>query len=322
MHKTIIRRFLILIPQLFVISVFMFILAYFMPGDALTGRTEDPTVSLERITQLRQELGLNDPLPQQYIRWIGGIVLRGDFGHSIIHQRPVLGLIGERLANTFWLALFTLILIYLIAIPCGLIAGRYNDRVVDRAISFYTYLALAMPTIVFALIMLLIFGFRLQWFPVRGSVDMTVIPGTWGFLMSRMYHMTLPAITAALLGTVGIIQYLRSEIVRYKSSDFVTTARSKGVPVRKIYSRHIFRNALIPLASNIGFIIVTLFAGAIFIETIFSFPGMGKLFIDSITARDFTTINALVMLFAFLIAMGALLSDIILTIVDPRIRIK
>jgi len=311
-----------MIPQLFAISVLMFAIAYNIPGDALTGLTENPAITYERIQEMRYELGLLDPWPMQYGRWISGIVLRGDFGFSITHSRPAIEVIGERASNTFQLALLTTVLTYAIALPLGIIAGRYNDKFIDRVIGVYTYLAMAMPTIVFALINLLIFGFRLQWFPIRGSVYINAVPGTFDFFLSRMHHMILPAITAALLATIGIIQYLRGEIIRYKSSDFVTTARSKGVPERKLYTRHIFRNALIPMASNIGFIIVGLLAGAIFIETIFSFPGMGRLFLDSITLRDFTTANALIMLFAALTAIGALLSDIILTIVDPRIRIK
>ena len=322
MYKTIIRRVLILIVQLFAISLIMFLIASIIPGDVLTGLTEDPTISGERLEAMREQLGLNDPWPIQYGRWIGGIVLRGDFGHSFTHRRPVMDVIGERLSNTFVLAVFTLILIYLIAIPLGIIAGRYNDKPVDRAISVYTYIALAMPTVVLALIGLLIFGFRLQWVPIRGSVGIGLDPWSFEWILSRLHHMILPAVTAALLGTIGIIQYLRGEIVRYKYSDFVTTARAKGVPERKLYSRHILRNALIPIASNMGLAIVGLFTGAIFIETIFSFPGMGRLFLDAITGRDFIIVNAIVMIIAALTALGVLLSDIILTIVDPRIRIR
>jgi peptide/nickel transport system permease protein len=323
MHKTIIRRFLILIPQLFVISLLMFLLAYNMPGDALTGLTENPRVSPERLAEMREQLGLNDPWPQQYARWIGGIVLRGDFGHSVTHLRPVIGLIGERAANTFWLALFATALTYMIAIPLGIIAGRYNDKLGDKVIGVYTYMAMAMPTVIFALINILIFGFRLEWFPVRGTVTLEAFEaGGLTYIISRLHHMIVPAMTMALLNGIMILQYLRGEIVNHKSSDYVMTARSKGVPERVLYSRHIFRNALIPVASNIGFVVVTLLAGSVFIEQIFSFPGMGRLFLDSVTGRDYTTVNALIMIFAILYAVGSLLSDIILTIVDPRIRIK
>ena len=323
MHKTILRRFLILIPQLFVISLFIFFLAWNMPGDALTGRGEDPTISPEVLAARREYLGLNDPWPQQYTRWLGNIILRGDFGMSEFNSAPVLPLIGQRLTNTFWLALMTLFLIYIIAIPLGVVAGRYNDKFLDKSIGFYTYLALALPTVVFALFLLLIFGFRLQWFPVRGSVSLEAhAAGGLTYLMSRLEHMILPALTGALLGTIGIIQYLRGEIVNYKSSDYVMTARSKGTPEGKIYSRHILRNALIPIASNVGLAIVGLFVGSIFIETIFSFPGMGRLFMDSIQNRDFPVVNAIVIINAFLIAIGVLISDIVLSLLDPRIRIK
>jgi len=301
----------------------MFLLAYNMPGDALTGLTDNPAVDQQHLQAMREQLGLNDPWPKQYFRWIGGIVLRGDFGHSVTHQRPVLGLIGERAINTFWLALFATTLTYLIAIPLGIVAGRFNDRLVDKGIGVYTFMAMAMPTIVFALILLLIFGFRLQWFPVRGTSTIEAFEtGGLTYLVSRLHHMILPAVTVALLNGILIIQYLRGEIVRHKSSDYVMTARSKGVPERKVYSHHIFRNAIIPIASNIGFVVVTLLAGSIFIEKIFSFPGMGRLFLDSVVGRDFTTVNALIILYAILYALGSLLSDIILTIVDPRIRIK
>ena len=322
MYKTIIRRVLILIIQLFAISLFMFLIAYTIPGDVLTGLTEDPSISPQRLAEMRDQLGLNDPWPVQYGRWISGIVLRGDFGHSFSHRRPVMDVIGERLSNTFMLGLFTMVLIYLIAIPLGIIAGRYNDKLIDRTIGVYTYIALAMPTVVLALIGLLIFGFRLQWVPIRGSVGVGLDSWTFEWILSRLHHMILPAVTAALLGTVGIIQYLRGEIVRYKYSDFVTTARAKGVPERKLYSRHILRNALIPIASNMGLAIVGLFVGAVFIEQIFSFPGMGRLFLDAITGRDFIIVNAIVMIISALTALGVLLSDIILTVVDPRIRIR
>jgi len=321
MHKTIIRRLLILIPQLLVISMIVFVLAWIMPGDALQGR-EDPTLNMEMLERQRELLGLNDPWYQQYARWLGNI-LRGDFGQSISNASPVLPLIGQRLTNTFWLALMTLILIYIIAIPLGIFAGRYNDRIADRAIGVYTFFALALPTVVFGIVLLLVFGFRLQWVPIRGSVTLEAhAAGGIQYLLSRLHHMILPAVTGALLGTIGIIQYLRGEIIAYKSSDYVMTARSKGTPENKIYSRHILRNALIPVASNAGLAIVGLFSGAVFIENVFSFPGMGRLFLDSIITRDFTVVNALILLFAFLIAVGVLLSDIFLATLDPRIRIK
>jgi peptide/nickel transport system permease protein len=170
--------------------------------------------------------------------------------------------------------------------------------------------------------MLLVFGFRLQWFPRSGSVGIGLDSWSLDWILSRLYHMFLPALTAALLSTIGIIQYLRTQIIAMKYSDYVTTARSKGVPEAKVYTRHLLRNAFIPIAANIGFLIVTLVGGSVLIETIFMYPGMGHLFVESINNRDFTVVNAIVMMMAALTVVGALLSDIILTIVDPRIRIR
>ena len=153
-------------------------------------------------------------------------------------------------------------------------------------------------------------------------MDIKYDPGTAGYVFSKMYHMLLPAITYAILGTTAIIQYLRTEVIDAKTMDYVRTARSKGVPVRKVYTRHIFRNSLLPIAAFFGFTITGLLGGSIFIETIFGFPGLGQLFILSILSRDYSVITALVMLYGFLALLGSLLSDIIMSIVDPRIRIE
>lgn len=320
MWKTLVRRLLILIPQIFILSLLIFLLANFMPGDALTGKI-DPNTSPARLEELRQMWGYYDPWYVKYISWIGN-ALRGDLGISTAHKLPVLQLIGQRASNTFWLALLTTVLTYIIGIVLGIISGRYNEKFADKAIVFYTFISLAMPSVVFGLINIFVFAYKLRWFPVGGSVDVKYLAGTIQYVLDKIYHMILPALTGALLYTVSIIQYLRSEIIDYKNSDFVVTARSKGVPEKKVYSRHIFRNALLPVASFMGYSISGLLGGSIFIERVFSYPGMGNLFLESITRRDYAVVNALIILFAILTVLGTLLSDIIMSIVDPRIRIK
>ena len=321
MGKTAVRRLLILIPQMFLLSVLIFILAHFMPGDALTGQIDIQSTSPERIEELRIRWGYYDPWYIKYYRWITNAV-QGDFGRSTTFQVPVTTVIGERAVNTFWLSLFTLFLMYLIAIPLGIIAGRYHGRKVDKIIDLYTYVMLASPTVIFALMSIFIFGFRLRLFPIGLTVETGLTQGTFEFYLSRLYHMALPALTGAVLFNVGIIQYLRSEIVEYEKSGFVTTAKSKGVPGRIIYSRHITRNALIPVGSGMGYQIAGLLSGSIFIEKVFSYPGMGRLFVDSIQRRDYAVANALILLFSALMVLGTLLSDIIICYLDPRIRIK
>ena len=320
MWKTIVRRFLIMIPQLFVLSLIIFILAQFMPGDPFTGAIT-PDTDPARIEELREKNGLNDPWYEQYARWIGN-AMQGEFGLSYTFKRDVGDLIGERALNTFWLSLVSVIMLYAIAIPLGVLAGRYHNSWLDKSIILYSFISYAIPTFILALLFLFFFGYTLDWFPTSGSVDIKYDPGTFGYFMNKLYHILLPAFTYAVLGTTTVIQYLRSEIIDAKVQDYVRTARSKGIPMKKVYSRHIFRNSLLPIAAFLGFTITGLLGGSIFIETIFAYPGMGQLFISSITSRDYSVITALVMLYGFLALLGSLLSDIIMSIVDPRIRIE
>lgn len=266
--------------------------------------------------------GFYDPWHVKYGRWMGNAI-KGDFGISFAYKVPVTRVVMEKARNTFWLGLLTVGLTYLLAIPLGILSGRYHDKVPDRTITLYSYLALAMPTIIAGLLAILVFSFKLGWFPYGGTVSAEAYDrGNIYYIFSRLHHMFLPALTGAVVSTSAIIQFLRSEIVDYEQSDFVITARSKGVPQRVIYSRHIFRNSMIPVASFMGYSIAGVLVGSIFLETVFAYPGMGRLFIDSVLNRDYSVANALIIFFAILIVLGTLLSDIIMYIVDPRLKIK
>lgn len=321
MWKFLIRRTLIMTPQVILLSVLIFFLAKLMPGDALTGLME-PDIDPDRLDELREQLGLNNPWHVQYYDWIKGIVTNWDFGQSIRFKVPVTTVIGDRLINSFWLSLVTLIFTYLLAIPLGILSGRYNDTWLDRLITGYTYIGFAIPLFIFGLVMVWVFGYKLNWFPTSGSVSPHVTPGTFSYYMSKLRHLILPALSMSLIGIVGTVQYLRNEIIDTKQRDFILTARSKGASESRVYNRHILRNSLIPVAAFFGYQITGLIGGTIFIENIFSYPGMGELFIESINLRDFSVVTSLVLLFGVATVLGALLSDIILSIVDPRIRIK
>ncbi len=320
MWKFIVRRLLITFPQIVLLSILVFVMAQFMPGDALTGQV-DPNVSPEIKQQIRERLGLNNPWYVQYADWIGGAVT-GDFGQSFRFKMPVTDLIEQRIYNTFWLSLVTLVFMYIISIPLGIISGRYNDTWLDQAITGYTYLGFATPLFIFALVMLWIFGYQFGWFPTSGSVAPGLSPGSWDYVWSKFQHLLLPALSMALIGTVSTVQYLRSEIVDTKQRDFIITARAKGASESRVYNRHILRNSVLPIAAFFGWEITGLISGTIFIERIFGYPGMGALFLESILMRDYSVVTALVLLFGVASILGALLSDIILSIVDPRIRIK
>ena len=322
MWKTIVRRILIMIPQLFILSVLVFLIGKMMPGDPFTGLLGNPNVKASRIEELRELAGLNDPWPVQYKNWMGRILLHGDFGVSYTYQIPVTDKIKLPAQNTMWLSLLTVVLTYALAVPLGIYAGRYNGSKFDKAVLVYNFITYAIPTFILSLLSLLLFGYKFRIFPTSGFVGLEAIGNTGKYIVSRIYHMLLPAMTAAVLRTTGIVQYLRNEVIDAKSQDYVKTARSKGVPIDKVYTHHIFRNSLLPIAAFFGFTITGLLAGSIFVETIFMYQGMGMLFIESIMARDYSVINALTLLYVALALFGSLLSEIIMIIVDPRIIIE
>ena len=320
MWKTILRRVLLMLPQIFILSVLAFLIAKMMPGDPFTGLIT-PETDPNTIEALRVKSGFYDPLPVQYWNWISK-AFRGDFGQSYTYKYEVTKLIGQRIGNTVWLSLLTLILTYLIALPLGMIAGRFQNSWADKAIVVYTFITYSIPVFVFALVLLWLFGYTLGWFPTRGSVDSDVVGGTLGYYVNKFHHMILPAFTMAILSTTGTIQYLRTGVIDAKSQDYVRTARAKGVPENVVFNRHIFRNSILPIAAFLGYEFTGLIGGSVFIENIFSYPGMGNLFVTSIQGRDYSVILALLLLFGTATLLGTLLSDIIMSIVDPRVRVQ
>ncbi len=319
MWKTILRRVIIMIPEVIILSILVFLLAKAMPGDPFTGSI-NPKADPAQIKHLMKINGLYDPWYQQYWNWVVHL-FHGNLGDSYQFQEPVTRLIGARAVNTLWLAIFSMVLTYLIALPMGVYAGRHEGQLPDTVIRVYTYVTYCIPFFVILVLGIWIFGYVLGWFPTTGSIASDAT-GWLGSIGSRINHILLPGILGALFSTVNIVQYLRSEVIDAKHSDYVRTARSKGVPSKDIYRHHIFRNSLLPIAAFAGYSITGLLNGSIFTETVFSYPGMGQLFVNSIGYRDYTVITALVLIYGVLNLIGTLLSDIILSVVDPRIRIQ
>lgn len=319
MWKIILRRVLLMIPELVLLSIVIFLIAKLMPGDPFTGMIT-PQTSPAQIEALRVKAGVYDPWYLQYWHWIVRMV-HGDLGMSYQFKTPVGSLILSRMGNTIWLHLLTLILSYSLAIPLGLIAGRYENSRLDKGIMIYTFVAYAIPSFVFYLLGVWLFGYKLRWFPTSGSVSVDVTR-TLGYILSRLDHMILPACLMAVLSVTAVVQYLRSEVIDNKNQDYVKTARAKGVPEKTIFTHHIFRNSLLPIAAFLGYSITGLLGGSIFIEQIFNYPGMGLLFMNSTLNRDYSVITALVLLYGTMTLIGSLLSDIILSLVDPRVRIE
>jgi peptide/nickel transport system permease protein len=315
MWNKILRRSLLIIPQLLAFSLLVFALAQWMPGDPLTGRI------IQGMDQGSMTATLGNPWYVRYLQWIRNM-LNGDFGLSYTYLMPVEVLIGARLSNTLFLATVSLLLSYLIAVPLGIYAGRFNDSMGDKVIRLLNSISFALPIFIVALVLVWLFGFKLELFPTRG---MPLLPESQSAIVSiwnRLYHVVLPALTFALSASAGNIQRLRSGIIEAKQEDYVLTARSKGVPESMVYRKHIFRKASMPVTSLFGYDITGFIGSSIFIEYIFSYPGIGRLFISSLESRDFSVIVVLLLTYGLAALVGTLVSDIILTIADPRVRMR
>lgn len=320
MLKYTLRRLLGMIPMLILISIIVFTLAKLMPGDSLSGEIDPNNTSPEYIAEMREKLGYNDPLPVQYFNWITGFV-QGDWGKSTRFKVPVNDIIMEKLPNTLFLGISALVITYILAFMMGMYSGRRPYTLGDNAIAGFNYIMLAIPSFVAAVFAIYFFAFQLNWFPFGGSVDIRASEGTMDYWISRVHHVILPAIVLGAMSTASYTQFLRNDIIENSRKDFVRTARAKGTAERKIYNVHILRNSIIPLVTFLGFDFAALIGGAIITETIFTYPGIGQLFLDSVTHRDYPTLMALTLLLSFLTLVGNLIADILYGIVDPRIRL-
>lgn len=297
------RRLLGMIPLLFLISIVVFSLAKLMPGDALTGKVDPLNSDPAYIEEMREKMGWNDPIHIQYLNWIGGVV-KGDFGDSFNHKMPVMELIGSRLPNTIFLALFALLITYVFAFLMGRYAGRHPYGIGDYAISFYNYLGLAIPSFITALIAIFIFAFQLGWVPATGSIGTGVEPGTLEFYLSKIKHTILPAVCLGALSTASYTQFLRNDMIESSRKDYVRTARAKGTKESTIFNKHILRNSLIPIVTLIGFDFASLVGGAVITETIFTYPGIGYLFVESISSRDYSVVLAITLMLTIFTLLG------------------
>lgn len=320
MLKYTLRRILGMIPMLFLISVVVFSLAKLMPGDSLSGEIDPNNTDPAYIEEMREKLGYNDPIHEQYFTWITNF-MQGDFGKSTRYKIPASEIIGERLPNTIFLGFSSIVITYILAFAMGIYSGKKPYTLGDNAISSLNYIGLALPAFVAGVFAIYLFSFNLGWFPSNGSVDISATEGTAAYWFSRLHHVFLPAVVLGLLSTASYTQFLRNDIIENSRKDYVRTARAKGTPERKIYNQHILRNSIIPLITFLGFDIVALVGGAIITETIFTYPGIGQLFLNSVSQRDYPVLMTLTMMFSFLTLFGNLVADILYGIVDPRIRL-
>jgi len=319
MYQYIIRRIIVFFPMLIALSIIVFGLSMAAPGDAFSGKILDPDADPKVFEQQREELGLNQPVPVQYVKWVHSFI-QGDFGKSMVYKgRTVQSLIQERFANTLYLGVVALTITLFVSIPIGIFSARNPYSFLDYSATTFGFLGLAIPNFFFGLIAIYILSINLGWFPAQGTVSNADISGFPAFL-DRIHHMILPGITLGLAGTATYMRYMRSEILDVLGSDYVRTARAKGMSETSVLYKHTLRNAMIPIITLMGFEFGTLLSGAVITEQVFNFPGLGTLFIASVVNRDYPVVMAICLLLGVAILIGNLLADIFYSIVDPRIR--
>lgn len=315
------RRIIMTIPILIGVSMLSFGIMYFAPGKPAFINTLalDPNVSQEALQKQLDALGLNDPVPVQYARWLKNFV-QGDMGTSFIRKRPVNTMISERLGNTMLLTSISLLFALIIAVPIGIYSAYKPYSVADIAATNVSFLGLATPDFWLGLMLIMVFSVHFGLSPVGGVATLgAAFTGAEAF-WDRARHLILPVIVFGTASTAVFTRYMRSSMMEVLSQDYVRTARAKGLREPKVVLKHGVRNALIPVITIIGLSIPTLVGGSVIIETVFSWPGLGKLFIDATFQRDYPVIMALVMITSVLTILGNLLADIMYAFVDPRIK--
>lgn len=315
------RRILQTIPILLIISVLLFLMVRAAPGGPLTAARRNPNTSLEQIEALEEKLGLNDPLPVQYGRWMGDM-LGGDMGQSIKFRRPVSVMISERIPNTLLLVGVSFLVTLILAIPIGVWSARKPYSLFDYTMTTVTFIGQAIPVYWLGLGLIVIFYVTLKnpfsgdpFFPVGGMNTY----GKEGNLPDTLWHMILPVSALSLGWVAWYSRFLRSSMLDVLHEDYVRTARAKGVRERAIYYKHALRNAILPLVTLIALDLPSLFAGALFVETIFSWPGMGRLFWDAAKGRDYPVLLGVVMITAVLIIVCNILADLAYGWLDPQV---
>lgn len=305
------------------ISLITLVIMHLAPGDPASIRYGlNPEVSQSARAKLVELYGLDKPVVVQYGMWLKRI-LTMDFGRSLIDDRPVIVKIAERLPNTLLLNICSLILIFGIALPIGVTAAVKYNSFFDRVTTIFVFIGFATPTFWFALILIMIFGFYLGWFPISGMRPWYVEYYTIGAQVKDLaWHLVLPVIASAFGGLAGISRYAKSSMLEAIRQDYVRTARAKGLKERRVVYRHALKNALLPLITILGFMLPSLIGGSFIFETIFAWPGMGRLGYEAIMSYDYTTVMGVGVISTFLTLIGILISDIAYATVDPRIRYR
>ena len=331
MIQYIIRRLLLVLPVVIGVTFLTFgmLLATGDPTSALAGEHASPALR----AAIREELGLDDPLLIQYGRFLGRL-LQGDFGRSIMTRSPVQSELRQFFPATIELAMAAMLIAILFGIPLGIIAGYRHNSFVDLSTTFGALIGVSMPIFWLGLMLLWVFGLKLNWFPTTGRIDQdvqletitnlymldSIITGNIPALVSALHHLALPALALATIPTAFIARITRSAMIDIMGADYIRTARAKGLVERLVVTKHALKNAMLPVVTVVGLQTGSLLAGAILTETIFAWPGMGRWIVNAIVARNFPVVQIGVLVFALIFIVVNLLVDISYGLLDPRVR--
>lgn len=315
MFKYIIKRILHAIPLLFIVSLLSFLIINLAPGDPVNMFINPETATTAQLDAVRANLGLDKPIYIRYFLWLKN-VLKLDFGMSFLHSRPVWDLIREAIPATLSLALVSTIISFLVAIPAGIISALKKNTIADYFFSTISFIGVSLPSFWFGLMLILFFCLKLGWLPTGGMRD--------NFeefvLIDRIRHLILPSIVLAMGNMASKMRYMRSSMLEVIRQDYIRTARSKGLSERVVIFKHALRNSLLPIITMLGFIIPNLFSGAAITESIFSWPGLGRLVVEANFMRDYPVLMGSTMISAALVILGSLIADILYAVADPRIK--
>lgn len=315
MISYIIRRSLMAIPLLFGITVLSFAIIQMAPGGP-TSLMMDPNISKEDMKKFEERYGLNDPIHEQYFKWVTNMA-QGDFGESLIRRGvPVSEMIMNRLPNTLLLMIVSTILAVIVAIPFGVISARKQYSLTDYTVTVTSFLGLATPNFWIGLVLIMVFAVQLQWLPTGGVATLNAEFS----IIDRIMHLILPAFVLATADMAGLTRYTRSSMLEVLKQDYMRTARAKGLKENKVTYKHGLRNGLIPVITIFGLMLPGFIGGSVIVEKIFAWPGIGLLFFDSAFQRDYPVIMALTVISAVFVVIGNLVADILYAIFDPRIE--
>ena len=312
MLGVLIRRLFSTVPVLFVVALIVFLMLRLAPGDPAAAIVGDAATS-ENIDRVRAQLGLDDPLPVQFLKW-GGQLLQGNLGESFFIKKPVSELISQRLEATLSLTAVTLIFTIMVAVPLGVLAAWRHGGWLDRMLMGFSVMGFSIPAFVIGYVLIWFFGLYLQWLPVQGYSRLE--SGLWPWFR----NLIMPSITLSIIYVALIARVTRAAVVEALTEDYIRTARAKGISEVQLLVRHALANAAIPIVTVIGIGIALLIGGVVVTETVFAIPGLGQLTVDAVLSRDFPVIQGITLFFAVVYVFINLLIDLSYLIFDPRIR--